>query len=82
MENLSTEINRKRTTHDTLSLTIHNESHVLGNLLKQYTALDPRCEYAGYRKHHPLIEEIELKIKINETAIKDTGRERRCFADN
>ncbi len=61
----SIEINRKRTTHDTLSITVHKESHVLGNVMKQHIAKDPRVSYAGYRKHHPLINEIEIKVQIN-----------------
>ncbi len=61
----SIEINRKRTTHDTLSITIQGESHILGNVLKQHIAKDPRVAYSGYRKHHPLINEIEIKVQIN-----------------
>jgi len=61
----SIEINRKRTTHDTLSITVHGESHVLGNVLKQHIAKDERDSYAGYRKHHPLINEIEIKVQID-----------------
>lgn len=68
MEDLSTEINRKRTTHDTLSLTIKGEGHILGNVLQKHLALRNEIEYAGYRKHHPLIDEIELKVKICEDA--------------
>ena len=63
----SIEINRKRTTHDTLSITVQGESHILGNVLKQHIAKDERVNYAGYRKHHPLINEIEIKVQIDPT---------------
>ena len=66
MEDPSIEINRKRTTHDTLSLTIKHESHTLGQLLKQHLANNPNIQYAGYRQHHPLIPEIELKVQLSE----------------
>lgn len=67
-------INRKQTTHDTLSLMVEGESHVLGNIVQSY--LQERKDvisYVGYRKHHPLIDRIEIKARVNDNLISQNN---------
>lgn len=71
MELSSISINRKRTNHNTLSLDIPNEDHTLGNLVKEELLQDERVTFAGYRKHHPLINQIELKVQTDDTKTND-----------
>lgn len=57
-------INRRQTTHDTLSIFVEHEGHVLGNIVQSYSQKNPKIKYAGYRKHNPLIDKIEIKTTI------------------
>ena len=76
MEYSSIAINRKRTTHSTLSLEIDNESHTLGNLVKERLLQEhtgTHITFAGYRKHHPLVNQIELKVQVKDLGVEDSS---------
>lgn len=66
MNTSSIEINRSLTTNNVLSLTIPNEDHTLGTILHTELLKDEDVEFAGYRKHHPLEDNIELRVSVDE----------------
>ena len=46
------------------TIEVDGESHTLGNLLQAYLSLDNRVQFVAYKNPHPLINKIELKLKI------------------
>ncbi|KAK4536672.1 hypothetical protein CDCA_CDCA09G2697 [Cyanidium caldarium] len=44
-----------------VTLTLENEGHTLGNVLRYMIARDPRVEHAGYSVPHP----SENRVKVN-----------------
>lgn len=44
------------------TLTIKEEDHTLGNIVRYQLLQDPRVRFAGYKKPHPLEEYIEVKV--------------------
>ena len=48
--------------HDFACITIHQEDHTLGNIVRQALLRDRRVRFAGYRKPHPLFDLVEIKI--------------------
>ena len=55
----------QRISPEEISIHINNETHTLGNLLAQQLAQCRSVKFAGYRKHHPLDNFIELRIILN-----------------
>ena len=47
------------------TITIHEEDHTLGNIVRQQLLRDQRTRFAGYRKPHPLFDLVELKVQAN-----------------
>jgi len=47
------------------TLTIKDEDHTLGNIVRYQLLQDPRVRFAGYKKPHPLEEYIEIKVQTN-----------------
>ena len=45
-----------------IAIDIEQEDHTLGNALRMELLNDPRVTFAGYRKHHPLEDRIELRV--------------------
>ena len=43
-------------------ITIHQEDHTLGNIVRNSLLTDRRVRFAGYRKPHPLFDLVELKV--------------------
>ncbi len=43
-------------------ITILQEDHTLGNIIRQELLHDKRVRFAGYRKPHPLFDLVEIKI--------------------
>lgn len=46
------------------TIEVEGESHTLGNLLQGYLSLDNKVQFVAYKNPHPLINKIELKLKI------------------
>ena len=46
-------------------ITIQNEDHTLGNIVRHSLLMDRRVRFAGYRKPHPLFDLVELKVQSN-----------------
>lgn len=46
-------------------MTIKEEDHTLGNVVRHQLLLDPRVRFAGYKKPHPLEEHVEIKVQTN-----------------
>ena len=46
-------------------VTVTEEDHTLGNLIRQELLTDRRVRFAGYRKPHPLFDLVEIKIQSN-----------------
>ena len=44
------------------TITIREEDHTLGNIVRQQLLRDRRVRFAGYRKPHPLFDLLEVKI--------------------
>ena len=57
-----------------IKIKIKNQNHTLGNLIRYYlmTFIPSRLKYAGYRKNHPTIEEIEFIIFIEDDIDNET----------
>merc|ERR1739841_214326 len=47
------------------SVVIQDQDHTLGNCLRYQLIQDNRVVFAGYKKHHPLEEKIEIKVQTN-----------------
>eukprot|EP00347_Sterkiella_histriomuscorum_P004393 403360631 len=45
------------------TLTIKDEDHSLGNLVRQQLLHNPKVKFSGYRKPHPLEEYVEIKVQ-------------------
>lgn len=43
-------------------ITIQDEDHTLGNIVRHHLLKDKAVKFAGYKKAHPLINEIEMKV--------------------
>ena len=50
------------------TITVMEEDHTLGNLIRQQILTDSRTRFAGYRKPHPLFDLVEIKVQSNEFA--------------
>ena len=50
---------------DFACITINQEDHTLGNIVRQSLLRDRRTRFAGYRKPHPLYDLVELKVQSN-----------------
>jgi DNA-directed RNA polymerase II subunit RPB11 len=46
-------------------VTVRQEDHTLGNVVRHQLLLDPRVRFAGYKKPHPLEEEVEIKVQTS-----------------
>ncbi|CDW83457.1 rna polymerase ii core subunit [Stylonychia lemnae] len=46
-------------------LTIKQEDHSLGNLVRHQLLENPRVKFSGYRKPHPLEEHVEIKVFLS-----------------
>ena len=46
-------------------ITIQQEDHTLGNLVRQALLRDRKTRFAGYRKPHPLFDLVEIKVQTN-----------------
>ena len=44
------------------TITIYEEDHTLGNIIRQQLLKDKRVKFAGYRKPHPLFDLLEMKV--------------------
>jgi len=71
------EILTKTSNH--LAIKIKGEDHTLGNLLMKEALRHPKVAYASYRVPHPLREEIEFVITVQEGA--DIGEVLREIVD-
>lgn len=47
------------------TITVNEEDHTLGNILRQQLLRDKRTKFAGYRKPHPLFNLVEIKVQTN-----------------
>ena len=47
------------------SVVIQDQDHTLGNCLRYQLLQDSRVRFAGYKKAHPLVENIEIKVQTN-----------------
>ena len=47
---------------DFATITIHEEDHTLGNIIRQQLLRDKRVRFAGYRRPHPLFDLLEVKV--------------------
>ena len=50
------------------TITVMEEDHTLGNIVRQQILTDRRTRFAGYRKPHPLFDLVEIKVQSNEEA--------------
>ncbi|QOR94416.1 DNA-directed RNA polymerase subunit L [Thermosphaera chiliense] len=66
-------------TSNHLAIKIKGEDHTLGNLLMKEALRHPKVAYASYRVPHPLREEIEFVITVQEGA--DVGEVLREIVD-
>jgi len=46
--------------------TIRNEDHTLGNIVRMALLRDKAVKFAGYRRPHPLVDEIEIKAQTTD----------------
>ena len=44
------------------TVTVKQEDHTLGNIVRQSVLKDKRMRFAGYRKPHPLFDLVEIKV--------------------
>ncbi|TNV80102.1 hypothetical protein FGO68_gene10616 [Halteria grandinella] len=45
------------------TVTVRDEDHTLGNVVRHQLLLDKRVRFAGYKKPHPLEEFVEIKVQ-------------------
>jgi DNA-directed RNA polymerase II subunit RPB11 len=66
----------KLTTHentnvpDALSIKIRNEDDTLGNMVRQQLLQNDTVTFAGYRKPHPLLNEIVVNVRSNKNVFE------------
>ncbi len=51
------------------TIEIENETHTLGNLLQAHLVLNPEVQFAAYMNPHPLIKNIQIKIKVEDLTV-------------
>ncbi|KAL0222388.1 hypothetical protein RCL1_002242 [Eukaryota sp. TZLM3-RCL] len=57
--------------HNAALITIKDEDHTIGNLLQSDIAENnPNVVFVGYRAPHPYVQQIELRIRMNEEELK------------
>ena len=47
------------------TIMVTDEDHTLGNVVRQQLLKDHRVRFAGYRRPHPLFDEVEIKVQSN-----------------
>ena len=47
------------------SAVVQGQDHTLGNVLRYQLLQDPDVKFAGYKKPHPLEEDIEIKVQTS-----------------
>ena len=62
------------------TVTVDEEDHTLGNMVRMQLLKDKSVRFAGYRKPHPLVNKIEIKCQTTadkkpEIAIQDACSE-------
>jgi DNA-directed RNA polymerase subunit L len=53
--------------HNKIQIILHNEEHTMGNLITTALQLHTNTIYAGYKKDHPLINEIVINLETSST---------------
>lgn len=51
------------------TIEIENETHTLGNLLQAYLILNEEVKFAAYMNPHPLIKNIQIKVKVDDLTV-------------
>jgi len=46
-------------------VTIQDEDHTLGNLIRHQLLKDKTIKFSGYKRAHPLENEIQIKVQTN-----------------
>ncbi|CDW87300.1 dna-directed rna polymerase ii subunit rpb11-like isoform x1 [Stylonychia lemnae] len=60
------------------TITIQQEDHTIGNIIRMQLLKDPRVRFSGYRKPHPLENKVEIKVQTNGEINPATAVEQVC----
>ena len=59
------EYNREESSPNSGRFKILKEDHTVGNLIRMKLLQDPRVYFAGYKSPHPLLNEIDFRVRTN-----------------